>query len=288
MRNVTRQALVILSLNMSLVLVGVSQADAGSLKVVDSAARIGVFGLEITVSSTCSGPSELNLTHQSLSGPATYEGCRTISSSSTEIANAGTVVFRAGERIALSDGFVVRSGASFIAEISRDLIADAYVEDQTPAAERDYSAGFFLRLDQLTVDGSDKLDPFTGYASDGIPWLWLTVKRNLVLDEYRLVIRARRDDNSVATTEDVTEAVIQPGWAWVALEWKAADVSTSNGYLRLYLDGVLYAELTDLGNSDGRIDTVRLGASNAGGGTSGSFDVDYFQSQRGEAPAPPM
>ena len=270
-----------------LFLISATPAHAGSLDVVNSAARLGSFGLRVSVGSSCAGASDLKIEQATLAEPAVYEGCRTIESSSTEVTGSGTIVFRAGERIALGDGFVVRPGVSFVAEIQRDLVREAYLDDRSPLAEHTYAAGFFLRPDHLILNESASFELVTAYAADGASWLGLSLKRDPVLNEIRMVIRARLNDGSLSTTEGEYEVAVPSGWSWIGLLWKAADPGSSDGNFNLYLDGVQFSTLTGLSNSNGRVDTVRLGASDVEPGASGFMDLDAFQSLRNGPIEPP-
>jgi hypothetical protein len=101
-----------------------SGLDASSLDVLPAAAQRGAEGLRVTVGSSCASPQDQVVDNQTLSGPTTIEACQSLTSSSTTI-SSGAVTFRAGERIALGDGFAVQSGATFVAEIDGDLTPNA-------------------------------------------------------------------------------------------------------------------------------------------------------------------
>ena len=62
-----------------------------------------------------------------LAGPVTKAACMTISSTGTTI-ESGTVIFRAGESIELSD-FTVKAGATFIAENDSRIAGLAFTYD---------------------------------------------------------------------------------------------------------------------------------------------------------------
>jgi len=261
-------------------------AAAGNLQVLSAAAHKGTKGLRVTVGSSCAGPQDLTVDGQTLSGPSTLEGCATISSSGTTV-TSGQVTFRAGDHIALGDGFVVQSGATFVAQIDGVLLPDARVQDDAPAAQPHYSVGFFLNADALTLGASDRFDLFSAHAANGTPWFTMLLKRNAANTETRLVLEARQNDGSIVTTEGSTEVRVLPGWLWVSVDWRAAAAGDTNGYAEIYLGGTFYTHLTALSNSNGRVDTVRLGALGVDPGTSGSFDVDSFVSRIAGPISPP-
>jgi len=267
-------------------LIGARGATAGSLQVLSAAAHKGTKGLRVTVGSSCVSPQDRTVDGQTLSGPSTLEGCTSVSSSNTTV-TSGQVTFRAGDHIALGDGFVVESGATFVAQIDGTLLPDARVQDDTPGAQTHYSVGFFLNADALTIGASDRFDLFTAYAASGTPWFSMLLKRNAANTENRLVLEARRDDGSIATTEGFSEVRVLSGWLWISVDWRAAAPADTNGYAEVYVDGTFYTHLSSLSNSNGRVDRVRLGALGVDPGTSGSFDLDSFVSRIAGPISPP-
>lgn len=260
-------------------LVGAPESlKAASLDVLAAAAQRGTNGLRVTVGSSCASPQDEVVTNQTLNGPATIEACQTVTSSSTTI-SSGQVTFRAGDRITLGDGFVVQSGASFVAQVDGTLLPDAHLEDRTLGAESHYAAGFFVNLNSLSVGNSDRFDLFAGESGSGVAWFSMVLKRNASLGENRIVMEARQDNGTVVSTEDVSELFLPSDWWWLAIDWKAASSGSSNGFLRLSLNNTLHSELSGLSNSNGRIGTVRLGADGVDAGTSGTFDLDHFVSR---------
>lgn len=262
-----------------LALVGASDSlNAASLDVLAAAAHRGTNGLRVTVGSLCASPQDQVVNDQTLNGPATIEACQSVTSSATTI-SSGEVTFRAGDRIVLGDGFVVQSGASFVAQVDGTLLPDAHLEDRTLGAEPHYAAGFFVNLNSLAVGSSDRFDLFTGESGSGVEWFSMVLKRNASTGENRIVIEARQNSGSVVSTESVNELFLPSGWWWLSIDWKAASPTASNGFLRLYLNNTLHSELSGLSNSNGRIGTVRLGADGVDSGTSGTFDLDHFVSR---------
>ena len=261
-------------------------SEAASVEALPAAAKSGTYGLRVTVGSSCTSPHDVTVNGQILAGPDTREGCRTVSSSSTTV-TSGTVTFRAGERIALGSGFAVQAGAGFVAEVDSSLIPDAYVEDETPSDQKHYAAGFFLNPANLTMAPGDQLELITGHSASGTEWFSLMLGRHPLISENRLVLEARRDDGTIATTEGSTEIFLPSGWHWIFVEWKPTTIG-SYGYFRLYVDDYFQVGLGPLGNDTGRIDLVKLGAQGVDSGTSGSLDLDDFDSRlAGPIPSPP-
>ena len=257
-----------------------SRLSASSLDVLPAAAQRGAEGLRVTVGSSCASPQDQVVESQTLNGPTTIEACQSVTSSSTTIAS-GEVTFRAGERIALGDGFVVQFGATFVAEIDGVLTPNAYVEDRTLGAEPHYATGFFVNLDSLALGSSDRFDLLAGRSASGVKWLSLVLKRNSTLGENRIVIEARQDNGTIVSTEGVAEVALPSGWSWLSMVWKAASSGSSDGFIRLYRNGLFFTQLASISNTSGSIGTVRLGAHGVDPGTSGSLDLDHFISRIG-------
>ena len=262
-----------------LMLIGAwDSVKAASLDVLAAAAQRGTMGLRVTVGSSCTSPQDEHLGNQTLNGPRTIEACQTVTSSETTI-SSGLVTFRAGDRISLGDGFVVQSGASFVAEIDGGLSPNAYLEDRTLGAEPHYAAAFFINIDAFAIGSSDRFNLLTGQSGDGVDWFSIVLKRNASLGENRIVVEAQLDDGTRVSTEGVNELVLPSGWHWLAIDWKAASPTASNGFLRLSLDNFFQSEVSGLSNSTGRLRVMRLGAEGIDPSTSGTFDLDHFVSR---------
>jgi len=260
--------------------------EGGALQVTGAAAHSGSQGLRVTVGSSCMGPDFATVDGQVLGGPQTFEGCVSLSSASTTI-GSGEVLFRAGERIVLGNGFRVTSGAIFVAEIDGMLSSDAYLEDSTPAAEAHLAAGFFIRPDALVMGDWEEFDLVVLESSFGTRWAAVVLKYNPTLGETRVVIEALTDAGFAFSTAGTEEAVLPAGWSWLGFDWKASSPGGYTGFLRLYLDGLPVADIAEIENSNARIEQVRVGAQGVMDGTSGSFDLDAFVSQVAGPVAPP-
>lgn len=271
----TRRALV--SVSILTLWLAATPTEAGDLTVTAAAAHSGPYGLRIDLAGSCSSPYDVAVDGQTLSGTSVHEACAHLESSTTTVAS-GSATFRAGRRIALGDGFSVASGASFTAEIDSTLLPDAYVWDETPAGETHYAAGFYLDPDNLTMAGGDAFKLLSGRSSNGLEWFSLSLGRHALINEKRLVLEARRDDGTIATTEGTTEILLPAGWHWIFVEWKATTAG-SYGYVRLYVDDLYQAGMGPLYNDTGTIDRVEMGAQGVDAGTSGTFNVDEFISR---------
>ncbi|MGB3565226.1 MAG: hypothetical protein WBH85_16640 [Thermoanaerobaculia bacterium] len=264
---------------LSLALLFASLAWGGSLPVTSAAAHSGLWGLEVTLTATCAAQQDVQVPAGDVS--IDYTACATLTaggSGATEVVGSD-VTFKAGEMIILKDQFSVAPTAGFTAEIEGTLTPFAYVQDNSPAAEKSYKAIFYLRLNSLSLAGGDRLEHFVGSSSNGLEQFRLVFKRNTNLGENRLVIEAREDNKSYASTDGSNELVLPSGWNKIEIAWKAKDVS-GNGELTVSVnDGS--AHLTGLDNDQSQIDHVQWGA--IGGSiiaTSGSMDLDDFSSWR--------
>jgi|GEM_PF-818297 len=258
------------------------EGPPGALAVNGAAAFAGDYGLQVTLASSCTDPGTLALADGSESGIATFRACEEVQAESFTLTASADVTFEAGRAIVLGNGFSVAPGARFEARIDPTLDPSAYVEDRSPDGEPVYHARFYLRLDGASLGGG-RFDHFTAYDADGMPQLRLVLLRNATIQppENRLILEARRDDGTFATTEGVNEAPLSDSWQAVEIAWSAAAPGLDDGSLHLWLDGVAYGGLENLDNDQGRIDRVRWGAvSGLDPETTGALHLDELVSRR--------
>ena len=255
-------------------------AAGGALTVQAASKHAGNFGLKAAIG-TCASSSDVTLSAQDISGTPTFEACETLSTSGAVHVVSGSSTFRAGRTISLGNGFQVASGASFHAEIQPTISRVAFVQDNTPAAEKSYWAEFYARFDSLSFGSGDVFDHFTGFANGEVAQLRLRIKRDSMLAENRLIVDARLDSGSYASTAGVNEVMLSSGWHKIEATWKAAGAGLNNGTVDLYVDNVLYPALSGLDNDTGAIDFVRWGSvSTVSPGITGFMDLDEFASGR--------
>jgi len=248
---------------------------ASDLLVKAEAAKAGNFGLEVTVGSTCLGDADLVLPDGPIAGPATEEGCLTLTAANVDI-TAGSVTFTAGDSIAIDNGFSVASSANLTLAIDTALTGRAYVQDNSPAAEQLYRTRFYVDLTSLSPGSGATIDHFIAYSNSGAPQflLWLVGNgSNIDLD-----VGARH--GGVFSTNKASSG-LPTGYFAIEFEWKASDTGSSNGYLDVWVDGSPVAGLSSLDNESGQIDYVRWGAvDGVDYTTSGTMNLDEFVSQR--------
>ena len=256
-------------------LVMVGGSSASDLAVTGGAAKAGTYGLEVSVGTTCTSAADYVVPVGSIAGPATEEGCLTLTASDVDI-TAGSVTFQAGDRITLQNGFSVASGANFTAAIDQALTGRAYVQDDSPAAEQLYRARFYVDLSSLSPDSGDAFDHFTAYSNSNTAQFELRLEENG--SNIDLVVAALSGGSFSTVTADSS---LPSTYFAIEFEWKASNAGSSNGHLDVWVDGSPVTGLSNLDNESGQIDYVRWGAvDGVDSTTSGTMDLDEFVSQR--------
>ncbi|MEA2604234.1 MAG: hypothetical protein QOF89_5226 [Acidobacteriota bacterium] len=162
----------------------------------------------------------------------------------------------------------------------------AYVQDNSPSSEGTYRARFYVNLRTLQMQSGDELDLFR--AADGADPVPPASSGNPVL---RLVVRqagAQKQLSAFARLDSGTEleipgAITLPaGWRSIEIDWaRATAAGANNGRLGLWVDGVAKTGLSNLDNDTLGINYARWGTvANLDPGTSGTFRMDDFTSQR--------
>lgn len=260
-------------------------AHAGTLAVTpDAAAASTAYGLRATVG-TCAAMDNVTVPAGTINGPTQFEACETLTTSGAVGVASGAVTFRSGRTIGLGNGFSVAPGATFKAEIAPGISRPAYVQDDSPAAEKIYRALFYSRFDGLTLGDGTSFQHFTAYRGDGNAELRVRLKRNAAINpaENRLVVEARLDNDTYATNENTNQEVLVPaGWNLIEVVWRAAAEGQNNGSVEVRLDdGVLQNVLMNLDNDLGALETVRWGAVAAvDPSVTGFMELDEFTSSR--------
>jgi len=247
-----------------------SGSEGSGCAVLESAAYIGSYGLEVTVGSSCSEPDDVVLGSQTVTSPLAVEACASIlAGDGFVVAGTGDARFTAGREIVLQSGFSVESGGGFSSVIDSALFPYSHLLDDTPDAETAYQAQFFLDLDDLNLGAGHTLHLYTALSAARIAQL-----RLLIQSGPELVLEVRDDSGVVHATSSVP---LTSGWNKIGLAWEAAVSATAT----LTVNDGNIAQLADLDTENGRIDEVRLGV--VGGdvdGASGTLRIDGFSSWR--------
>jgi hypothetical protein len=158
----------------------------------------------------------------------------------------------------------------------------AYVQDNSPAGEGAYRARFYVNARLLQIGGGG-FDLFAAY--DGTDPTPPANAGNAVL---RLVLEdagaGKKQLNAFARLNSGNETAISTpvplpdGWRSIEIDWAKG---AGTGHLSLWVDGKAQTGLTGLSNDTETVNYVRWGAvAGLTSGTSGSFRLDDFASQR--------
>jgi len=159
-----------------------------------------------------------------------------------------------------------------------DDTASIYVRDDTPDLESSYYARFEFDPNSITVSGGD--------ASHAIFWVSYNagpaafkVGFGWVSGAYALQGGAFDESQGFRVSPMVT---LSDAPHTIELYWQAASgAGADDGQFVFWVDGVEYANLTNLDNETYKVEYVRLGAvSGLDSGTSGSEYFDVFESRR--------
>lgn len=158
--------------------------------------------------------------------------------------------------------------------------APAYVEDDSPGAERRYRVRFYVNANALTMGAGDEFELLTAYSDASVPQLRILVRRSGAVNQLRL--SARRDDGTFVETAPGSEVALPRDWHSIEIDWKASTAPAANdGYFSLWLDGTARGGLTVIDNDQAQVGAVRWGAvDQVDAGTGGSFLLDEFDSRR--------
>jgi hypothetical protein len=250
---------------------------ASSLDVIGGAAGEGLFGLEVTIGSTCALGDDLLIEPPTETVEGDYEACFSVTASGVRVTGAGAV-FRAGDRVALGNGFRIDPGVSFVAELERAWATPfADVETSTPADEIVYRARYRVKLDDLALADGDEIEHLSGYSGSGQAWFRLVLKGGPA-GAKSLAYAARQDDGSFAESAPGQEIDLVAGWNTVEIDWVSA---RGTGKLRVSVNSQPFTGPSGLDNYDGRIASVRWGAIDGTlTATSGEIQLDSFESWR--------
>lgn len=247
-------------------------ATASTVTVQDDNPHLESFAARFTIVSTCSETNVDDVTDPS----GVVTACDTLNVDGTV---SGTTTLRAGDRVVLREGFSVPSGTSLAVEIEPSLFPDAYLQDDTPARETSYAAGFYVDPTALSLSDTDRFLHFIARDAAGDPVLTLGIKYNSSLAELRAYIEVVEDGGDPpASTENGNELVLTPNqYQWVEVGW-IAGAGTGEAYICVETTCQV---LTNLDTATKKVHSVRWGAMDVGANANlGSLDVDQFESRR--------
>jgi hypothetical protein len=163
--------------------------------------------------------------------------------------------------------------------------AAAYVQDNSPTGESTYRARLYVNLRTLTMANGDEFDLFRASdgsdpvppATSGNPVIRLAIRQTGA--QKQLVVTARLD---AGTEQSAAVVNLATGGRSIEIDWaRATAAGANNGRLGFWVDGAVKTGLTGLDNDTLSVNYVRWGAvANLDTGTSGTFRMDDFSSQR--------
>jgi hypothetical protein len=259
-----------------------ASVPAGDVALQTSNVFAGAQAARAQAGSTCTSSLDLGL--EGSPGAGTWEGCRRLTSTADH--GAGATTYRAGEWIALANGFSIAAGASLTCEIDSALDPDEAVDDGSPSTETLFAARFYLDADGLDLLTGERLHLLTAHSADGSLRLRVGLRQVVTGGgERRLFLEVVDDQEVTLSTEGATELTLPDGWHWMEVGWAAATfdgADDGSGYLCLDDLTATCAMLTSLDNDEGSIDHVRWGAVDVPPGRDlGHVDLDEFESRRG-------
>jgi hypothetical protein len=249
--------------------------SAADLNVLEGSAAVGVFGLDVTVGSTCSSPDEVTLEAPPATIDGDFEACRLLTAVGVEVGTAARFV--AGDSVVLGEGFSVADGATLSVTIDSLMPSRfALVTTESPIAEQTFNARFHLRLDSLSLAEGEEVDHFHALAADGTDLFRLLLRRQS--GQNLLVLGARQDGGGEILTPAGQEVGLPAGWNLVELNWRAG---AGDGQLMVSVNQAAFVGLADLTNGLAAVERFRWGAVDGSfSGTPGHLEVDGFRAWR--------
>lgn len=169
----------------------------------------------------------------------------------------------------------------FSARITIDDDDRVYLREESPEGLDVYRARFLWRKDTLVLPETKRLKLLTGFSESPAQKriMTLTVREG---DDYReLELRLKvREDDGLWTGTVWREISATPDLVPVTVEWRrASGPDAEDGEVRLWVDGLLAAELFGVDNSTWALDRVHFGVVSAPKpGTTGTLEIDSFES----------
>jgi hypothetical protein len=152
-----------------------------------------------------------------------------------------------------------------------------FVTDDTPNAERQYRARVYFDPNSINMTSGNAFHILTAFKGSAAAAVRVEFRR--YGGSYQIRGRVINDNSSWSSTAWFT---ISDQSHYIEFNWMAASGASANdGKLKLWIDGVEKASLTNIDNDTWRIDRARVGA--VGGvdsGTRGSVFLDAFASSR--------
>lgn len=173
----------------------------------------------------------------------------------------------------------------------RNLRPDNPGDPPGPNDETTYRASFKINMNDVVMNEDFTHNIFTMRALAGGPSgvdnrneLRISVKwKGADVNPFKLRMSCRQDDKSWAYVGG--HSLPRPGVRTITVEWQASSAPGANdGICRLYVNGVLRGERTDIDNDQRTIGAVWMGVDGVRPGTIGTQYYDSFESFRTLSP----
>lgn len=150
-----------------------------------------------------------------------------------------------------------------------------FVTDNTPNAEGQYRARFYIDPNSIAMVSGNSHFIFQGYSGSTIVF---GIEFRFYKGSYQVRTGLLNDS---AAWKNNAWLTISDAPHYVEIDWQAATTAGSkNGSLTIWIDGVQKASTTGIDNDTRRLDQVRLGAiAGIDSGTRGTYYFDEFESR---------
>ena len=249
---------------------------ASGATVTGAAARIGSWGLEVSIGRDCSVTDTVEINGGSGTIEGLYEACLQVTAEGVSTTGAGAIL-RAGEQVVLGEDFSVAAGTMLTVEIAPAMAKDFWaVLDRSPIDEAVYHASFYVDLSGLSFGAGAEIRHFAAYSETE------TNLFSLILEPAAggaaLLLAARQDGGGSIRTAPGQEIPLAGGWTRLEVDWSAG---AGTGRLLISVDDGPFIGLTGLDNDSHTVESVRWGAVDGLIATSSGFlRLDGFNSWR--------
>lgn len=175
------------------------------------------------------------------------------------------------------------SGANGL-RVTLDNTDPALVTDESPDAAGTYELRFFINVENLAPGTGESFDVLRLLDVGAAVEVRLAVVEDAGGVELRYAVSHTGDPGAGILIDE--DASLEGGWKAVHLSWQAG---SGDGAFELAVGDQVLTGLTGLDNNSGEVTSVQWGAvAGVDAGTSGSFDLDDFESRLEGLVAPPF
>jgi hypothetical protein len=174
----------------------------------------------------------------------------------------------------------VNTAAALSGSYGLSVVVDSndgiYIQDSTPVSESRYRPRFYFDPNTISMVHGDTHTILVGYSGSTTPFI-VQFRRNQ--GSYQIRAQMLNDSTSYLNTAWYT---ISDAAHFIEIDWKASSAAgANNGYISLWIDGILKETKSGIDNDTRRIDEIRLGPSaGVNSGTRGTYYFDAFESRK--------